>query len=153
NCRRLQLRIGTGMANQARSGGLAERHTELDSRHRRNHRLIKIFDRLDEVRLADYHVGISGTNDFDCAQFHAAATSRGAFLGVAPFDRVAAMIGEPKAPLKERAELPAYFYRLSARAQRTYLRSDEIDGFDLQVGDDTRVRADALTTALGGGSV
>jgi hypothetical protein len=63
------------------------------------------------------------------------------------------MIGEPKAPLKERVELPAYFYRLSARAQRIYLRSDEIDSFDLKVGDDTRIRADALTAALGGGSV
>jgi len=63
------------------------------------------------------------------------------------------MIGEPKAPLKERAELPAYFYRLSAHAQRIYLRSEEIDRFDLAAGRDAHIRAGALMAALGGGSV
>jgi hypothetical protein len=55
--------------------------------------------------------------------------------------------------LKEPGELPAYFYRLSARAQRIYLRSEEIDRFELVISHNARVRADALMAALDAGSV
>ena len=37
----------------------------------------------------------------------------------------------PKGTAARRAELPRYFYRLSTRAQRTYLKSDAIDRFEL----------------------
>ncbi len=67
------------------------------------------------------------------------------------------MIGEPKRPLKEpaapraRAELPAWFYRLSPRAQQVYLRSDAIDRFELAPGPNALALADALVAALAGG--
>jgi hypothetical protein len=67
------------------------------------------------------------------------------------------MIEEPKRPLKEPAapraqgELPAYFYRLSPRAQQVYLRSDAIDRFDLAAGPNALALAEALMAALAAG--
>jgi hypothetical protein len=69
------------------------------------------------------------------------------------------MIGEPKRPLKQpgapraKAELPAYFYRLSKRAQGAYLRSDAIDHFDLTPGPNALALADALMEALAAGRI
>ena len=47
-----------------------------------------------------------------------------------------------------KAALPNYYYRLSARAQRTYLKSDSIDKFDLVAGQTALVRTSALMGAL-----
>ena len=44
--------------------------------------------------------------------------------------------------------LPSYYYRLSARAQRTYLKSDSIEKFDLVAGETAFARASALMGAL-----
>jgi hypothetical protein len=51
----------------------------------------------------------------------------------------------------ERA-LPGYFYRLSARAQRTWLKSDAVDRFDLVPDATTRSLTMALMTALPAGA-
>jgi hypothetical protein len=51
-----------------------------------------------------------------------------------------------------RAELPRYFYRLSARAQRTYLKSDSIDHFELIPDQDAVSLTAALMTALASGA-
>jgi hypothetical protein len=48
------------------------------------------------------------------------------------------------APAPRKAELPRFFYRLSARAQRTYLKGDSIERFDLVPG----AAAFSLTGAL-----
>ncbi|HKV55462.1 MAG TPA: hypothetical protein VJN94_12565 [Candidatus Binataceae bacterium] len=48
----------------------------------------------------------------------------------------------------KRAELPAYFYRLSDRAQRTYLKSDSIDHFELGPDRDALAMTNALMAAL-----
>jgi hypothetical protein len=50
------------------------------------------------------------------------------------------------------AELPRYFYQLSARAQRSYLRGDSIDSFDLVASAAALTLTDALMHALGGGA-
>ncbi|HZO82573.1 MAG TPA: hypothetical protein VFB33_12845 [Candidatus Binataceae bacterium] len=69
------------------------------------------------------------------------------------------MIGEPKRPLKEpaarraQAELPAWFYRLSPRAQQVYLRSDAIDRFELAPSPSALALADALLAALEAGQL
>ena len=69
------------------------------------------------------------------------------------------MIGEPKRPLKQpgapraRAELPAYFYRLSPRAQQAYLRSDAIDRFDLAPSQNALALAAALMETLAAGRI
>lgn len=44
--------------------------------------------------------------------------------------------------------LPAFFYRLSSRAQRTYLKSDEIERFDIVPSVAARGAMDALMRAL-----
>ncbi len=44
--------------------------------------------------------------------------------------------------------MPAYFYRLSQRDQRTYLRGDSIERFDLVVSADVRLALEALMRAL-----
>jgi len=66
----LKTRIGSGVSNQARTGCLAERYAELDSRYCRNQHLVEIFDRLDEVRLTDDDVGILGLLDINQLKFH-----------------------------------------------------------------------------------
>ena len=50
------------------------------------------------------------------------------------------------------AELPRYFYQLSARAQRSYLRGDSIDRFDLVASPTALSLTDALMRALEGGA-
>jgi hypothetical protein len=52
------------------------------------------------------------------------------------------------APPARKTELPRYYYRLSARAQRTYLKSDSIDRFDLLPGEAAYSLIDALMQAL-----
>jgi hypothetical protein len=47
-----------GLSDQSRSGRLTEGETELDARHCPHQRLVKIFDRLNEVRLAQHQVQI-----------------------------------------------------------------------------------------------
>src|SRR5215471_10317145 len=47
--------------------------------------------------------------------------------------------------------LPNYFYRLSARAQRVWLKSDSIDRFDLVPNEATFTLTAALMTALASG--
>lgn len=59
---------------------------------------------------------------------------------------------QPAAP-RPKAELPAYFYRLSKRAQQVYLRSDAIDHFDLAPGPTAFALADALMDALADGRI
>jgi hypothetical protein len=44
--------------------------------------------------------------------------------------------------------LPAFFYRLTSRAQRTYLKSDEIERFDIAASVAARGAMDALMRAL-----
>jgi hypothetical protein len=44
--------------------------------------------------------------------------------------------------------LPAFFYRLTSRAQRTYLKSDEIERFDIAPSVAARGAMDALMRAL-----
>ncbi|MGH7934621.1 MAG: hypothetical protein ACREQN_15875 [Candidatus Binataceae bacterium] len=56
------------------------------------------------------------------------------------------------APVRKPAELPRYFYRLSARAQRVYLRSDAIDRFELIPGTAAFTMLAALMYALEGGA-
>ncbi len=51
-----------------------------------------------------------------------------------------------KAPAKEK--LPAFFYRLSARAQRCYLKSDAIERFDLNPNSAALERVHLLMRAL-----
>lgn len=60
-------------------------------------------------------------------------------------------ITAPAAPLGDRA-LPAFFYRLSAAAQRRYLHSDSIDRFELTPTPGALLRARALVNALGDGA-
>src|SRR5260370_42430527 len=48
--------------------------------------------------------------------------------------------------------LPRFFYRLSARAQRCYLKSDSIERFELNPGATAFSLADALMRALAGGA-
>lgn len=50
-------------------------------------------------------------------------------------------------------ELPAFFYRLSPRAQRCYLRSDSIDRLELQPAAAALERVSALLRALAGGAL
>jgi hypothetical protein len=50
------------------------------------------------------------------------------------------------------AELPRYFYQLSVRAQRSYLRGDSIDRFDLVASPAALTLTDALMRALEGGA-
>jgi hypothetical protein len=49
-------------------------------------------------------------------------------------------------------ELPAYFYRLPARAQRVWLKSDSIDRFDLEPNPATYSLTAALIAALASGA-
>lgn len=51
------------------------------------------------------------------------------------------------------AELPAFFYRLSPRAQRCYLRSDSIDRLDLEPAAAVLDRVNALLGALQDGAL
>ncbi len=49
--------------------------------------------------------------------------------------------------------MPGFFYRLAPRDQKVYLRSDAIDGFDLEAGPNALALAEALIAALEGGNV
>ena len=49
--------------------------------------------------------------------------------------------------------LPSYFYRLSSRAQRTYLKSDSVERFDFVAGDAARNSLDALMRVLETGNL
>jgi hypothetical protein len=49
--------------------------------------------------------------------------------------------------------LPAFFYRLSAHAQRTYLKSDAIDRFEFAATRAAIAEIEALITVLEGGNV
>jgi hypothetical protein len=51
-----------------------------------------------------------------------------------------------------RAELPSYFYRLPERAQRTYLKSDSIDHFELTPDHTALTLTESLMTALESGA-
>lgn len=55
-------------------------------------------------------------------------------------------------PAPRKAELPRFFYRLSARAQRTYLKGDSIDRFDLIPGAAAFSLTGALMRALESGA-
>ena len=68
----LERRIRAGVSNQAWPRRLAEGQPELDSRNRLHQSLVNILDRLDEVRLADDHVGVRWFRDFDNTQLHSA---------------------------------------------------------------------------------
>jgi hypothetical protein len=57
------------------------------------------------------------------------------------------------AAMPEAAKLPAFFYRLSPRAQRCYLRSDTIDRFDLTLTPALAARTRAALQTLAGGSL
>ena len=49
--------------------------------------------------------------------------------------------------------LPAFFYRLSSRAQRTYLKSDEVERFDIIPSPTTRDAMNSLMRALETGNL
>jgi hypothetical protein len=49
--------------------------------------------------------------------------------------------------------LPAFFYRLSSRAQRTYLKSDEVERFDIVPSATTRDAMNSLMRALETGNL
>ncbi|HLH76426.1 MAG TPA: hypothetical protein VKV28_06400 [Candidatus Binataceae bacterium] len=55
--------------------------------------------------------------------------------------------------MAERSTLPAWFYRLSERAQRCYLRSEAIASYDFTPGPATIERTRAAVVALSGGSL
>ena len=55
-----------------------------------------------------------------------------------------------KSGVEAAARLPAYFHRLSAGAQRIYLKSDAIGQFDCTPTDAARELAQALIVALEG---
>jgi hypothetical protein len=58
--------------------------------------------------------------------------------------------GPATEPPRRAAELPRFFYRLSARAQRCYLKSDSIERFELNPGAMAFSLTDALMRALAG---
>jgi len=55
--------------------------------------------------------------------------------------------------MAEGGALPAWFYRLSQSAQRCYLRSEAIPGYDFTPGPATIARTRAAVAALSGGSL
>jgi hypothetical protein len=65
---------------------------------------------------------------------------------------VAVVAVGPKGTTAGRAELPRYFYRLSTRAQRTYLKSDVIDRFELVPDTGALALTRALIDALVAGA-
>src|SRR5260370_23426102 len=60
--------------------------------------------------------------------------------------------GQATEPAARATGLPRFFYRLSARAQRCYLKSDSIERFELSPGATAFSLADALMRALAGGA-
>lgn len=60
--------------------------------------------------------------------------------------------GKASAAAGRGAQLPRFFYRLSARAQRTYLQSDSIERFDFVADTAARSATVALMRALEGGA-
>src|SRR5260370_9708297 len=60
--------------------------------------------------------------------------------------------GQATEPAPRATGLPRFFYRLSARAQRCYLKSDSIERFELNPGATAFSLADALMRALAGGA-
>src|ERR1700730_9209730 len=63
------------MPDEARPRGLAETYAELHAGHRCDHGLVQVLEGLNEVGLADDHVGIGWLDDFDRAEFHTFAFS------------------------------------------------------------------------------
>ena len=55
--------------------------------------------------------------------------------------------------MPEAEKLPAFFYRLSARAQRCYLKSDAIDRYNFVPNAAALARKQAMLQALEGGSI
>lgn len=66
----LELFICPSVPDEARSRGFAEGDAEFHARNRSYHGFVKILDRFDEVSLADNHVRIGGTDNFNRAEFH-----------------------------------------------------------------------------------
>src|SRR5260370_13914712 len=60
--------------------------------------------------------------------------------------------GQASEPAPRETGLLRFFYRLSARAQRCYLKSDSIERFELNPGATAFSLADALMRALAGGA-
>src|SRR5260370_22119364 len=58
--------------------------------------------------------------------------------------------GQATEPVPRATGLPRFFYRLSARAQRCYLKSDSIERFELNPGATAFSLADELMRALAG---
>lgn len=58
------------------------------------------------------------------------------------------MASGPTLRTNSETRLPAFFYRLPSRAQRTYLKSDEIERFDIVPSVAARGAMDALMRAL-----
>ena len=58
------------------------------------------------------------------------------------------MASVPTLRTNSETRLPAFFYRLPSRAQRTYLKSDEIERFDIVPSVAARGAMDALMRAL-----
>jgi hypothetical protein len=69
---------------------------------------------------------------------------------LAQFHHDNAVVVGLKSDVEAAARLPAYFHRLSAGAQRIYLRSDAIGQFDFTPSDTARELAQALIVALEG---
>jgi hypothetical protein len=79
--------------------------------------------------------------------------ARGARKGESALTSIAM---EPKAfpaATGPQPELPKFFYRLSPGAQRCYLKSDTIDRFELQPGQNALAMVEALLKALEGGTI
>ena len=66
-----QLVVVPGTPDKTWPGRLAERRTEAQRGRRPGERLVKIDDRLDEVRLADDDVCVVWDRDGDGLKFHA----------------------------------------------------------------------------------
>jgi hypothetical protein len=61
-------------------------------------------------------------------------------------------VEKSRTPTRPEVKLPAYFYRLSARAQKIYLQSDAIARFELLPGADAVRLARSLMQALDSGA-
>ena len=65
-----EFRVVAGPAHQGGPARLAERDAEFHLGHRLHDRLVQVFDRLDEVRLAEDEVDVGRLVDRDGGQFH-----------------------------------------------------------------------------------
>src|SRR5207253_653307 len=109
-------------------------------------RFVKVLDGLDKMRLPDNDVDVGGgLDDLDSLEFHGIAL----FASWLQDDKAVAVglkgrATGASAAAADNAQLPPYFYRLSARAQRTYLKGNSIERFELVAS----ARAFALTDDL-----